>query len=170
MTLGDVLFVVSAIFLVGATVWGATILCATLFKTRLEPAATWLEAGPWKTFGLGLLLGLPVITFGLILVAFPHPVTKFLGTVVWAFTLLSAVYGGASIALVIAKRLRTQTPELTQSQAVNRGAILLVAAQALPIVGMFLVWPFVFFASIGCAARAMRSKALSAPTPPPEII
>jgi len=161
MTIGDVLAVIAAFFVVGAS-WAATILIFALaFQFRAAAAEQKIISSPGRCFLRGLVISIVVGVAALLLnKSHAGPVRIIAGALLTGLAVL-AIVGSAGIVRLISDRIRGHGSEMTPFSTLTRGAILYVLAGFLPIFGWFLVLPVGFLISIGSAA-ALRT--------PPDIL
>ncbi len=157
MTIGDVLAVIAAVFLIGAT-WIATILLTALaFSAKCARARQAIMDAP----GACLARGLGVCAlFALAAAVMAHPGPRGLvSALIWAGLGLLAAVGSAGIATLVGERISSVGSAMTPFAALTRGTLLYVAAGFLPIVGFFLVTPIALLLSVGAAVAALRREA-----------
>ncbi len=157
MTIGDVLAVMAAVFVLGAT-WAATILLTALaFPTRTARAQQKIVAGPGASLARGLGVG---IVLGVLAAAFwshPGPARLIGGLFLAALGALAAI-GSAGIARLVGERIQSVGSHMNPFATLTRGTILYVAAGFLPVVGWFLVAPVALLLSLGGGAGAILAR------------
>lgn len=158
MTIGDVLAVIAAFVLVGAS-WGATLLLVALaFPARTRAARARLETAPGRCLrrGLGVLLavGLPALVLG----QGPGPV-RLLAGALWAGLVAVAALGGAGIIGLLGERIESVGTPMTPFAARTRATFLFVTAGFLPVVGWFVVAPAALLIALGAGFSALRPAA-----------
>ena len=79
-----------------------------------------------------------------ILFKIPSPLIKAIAWLDLLSMLSLAALGGSGLAILIARRVRDQEPELSAYAALMRGAALVVVPGLLPVFGWFLVTPIMF--------------------------
>lgn len=164
MTIGDVLAVIAAVFVVGAT-WVATLLLTSLaFPARVARAQQTIVSGPGASLARGLgvafVLGILAATFW----KYPGPARLLGGLLLASLGALAAV-GSAGIARLVGERIQAVGSHMNPFAMLTRGTILYVAAGFLPVIGWFLVAPVALLLSLGGGAAAVmaRRQAGSAP-------
>ena len=157
MTIGDVLAVMAAVFVVGAT-WAATILLTALaFPARAALAQRKLVSGPGASAARGVGVSL---VFGVLAAAFwshPGPARLIGGLFLGALGALAAV-GSAGIARLVGERIQAVGSHMNPFATLTRGTILYVVAGFLPVIGWFLVAPVALLLSIGSGAAALTAR------------
>ena len=157
MTIGDVLAVMAAVFVVGAT-WAATILLAALaFPAKTTLAQQKIVSAPGASVARGL--GLAVV-LGILAAAFwshPGPARLIGGLLLATLGALAAV-GSAGIARLVGERIQSVGSHMNPFATLTRGTILYVAAGFLPVIGWFLVAPAALLLSIGGGAAALLTR------------
>ena len=159
MLLGDVLTVVASIFGLGVSTWALFVGSAFLFNRKTVRAQAILESGPGKTFWVGLFFTFVIGALGLRLIAVPFPLAKLFGIAVLGLLIALVAVGGAGLSRVIADRIRHEDVSITPLPAVVRGALYIVLAAAMPLVGTLAIAPFVLIICAGAGARVLFSKA-----------
>ncbi len=159
MLLGDVLTVVASIFGLGVSTWALFVGSAFLFDRKSVRAQSILESGPGKTFWVGLFFTFVIGALGFRLIAVPLPLAKLLGIAVLGLLIALVAVGGAGLSRVIADRIRHEDVSVTPLPAIVRGALYIVLASAMPLVGTLAIAPFVLILCAGAGARVVLSKA-----------
>lgn len=164
MTIGDILAVIAAVFLVGAT-WAATILLTALaFPVKAAQAQAKIVAAPGASLARGLALFLLI---GLLAAAFwSHPgPARLIGGAFWALLGTLAAVGSAGIARLVSERIQAVGSHMNPFATLTRGTILYVAAGFLPIIGWFLVAPIALLLSLGGGVAALWGRKEAPPAP-----
>lgn len=157
MTIGDVLGVIAALSLLGAS-WGATLLLSALaFSRRTERAQQWLESapGPCLLRGLGVLLVSGTVA---LILAQSHagPVRILAGALAVGLVALAAL-GGGGIVRLLGERIEHVGAPLLPFAARTRATVLFVTAGFLPVVGWFLILPASLLLALGAGLLVLRS-------------
>jgi hypothetical protein len=156
MTLGDVLAILAAVFIVGASWAAAILLVALAFPKPVARAETCLTTAPGRCAGLGffalLVCGLPAI---LLISAAPEPL-KLVGVVLLGALGLLVALGNAAIVRLVASRIDDLGSPLTPFGSMTRASVLYVSAGSLPILGWFFFVPAALLLSIGCGLSALH--------------
>jgi hypothetical protein len=159
MTIGDVLAVIAAVSLLGAS-WAATLLLAALaFPERTLRAQQRVEAAPGACLLRGLLallvIGLPALALG----QSPAGPVRLVAGALWAGLAAIAALGGAGVVRLLGERIESAGTQMPPFAALTRATLLFVTAGFLPLVGWFLVVPAAALVSLGggfCVLRAPR--------------
>lgn len=161
MTIGDVLAVMAAVFVVGAT-WAATILLAALaFPAKTTLAQQKIVSAPGASLARGLGLALVLGVLAAVFWSRPGPARLIGGLLLAALGALAAV-GSAGIARLVGERIQAVGSHMNPFAMLTRGTILYVAAGFLPIIGWFLVAPVALLLSVGGGAAAFLTKSKKA--------
>jgi len=166
MTIGDILAVIAAVLLVGAS-WAATILMIALaFPSRVAAAQAKLTAAPGVCLlrGLGVALGGGLLA--ILLVQAPVGPVRGLAMVVLGGLGVLAALGSAAVVRLLGARIDALGSPLTPFGSLTRAAALYVAAGFLPIIGWGVVLPVALLLSIGSGV-AVLFGARPAPRPLP---
>jgi len=178
MTIGDVLGVVFGVIGIGLSGWATLVGLAVLFARRSRRAQDALQEKPGRVLARGALIILSAGALILFLINQPHGLGKLIGYLGIIALLGVTALGASGLAELIGSRLQHfgeesaasahQTPSLSRGAHAMRGAGLLMAACGMPFIGWLTVLPFVFLASLGAGATALRSmKSKSAAAMPP---
>jgi len=167
MTIGDVLAVIAAALLVGAS-WAATILTIALaFPARVAAAQARLTSAP----GTCLARGLVVLVIGVVLAivlskAAAGPVRGLALLVLGGLGVIAAVGSAAAIRLLGARIDALGSP-MTPFASLTRASVLYVSAGFLPIIGWGVVLPAALLLSLGSGVAALgRAKPQARPVQP----
>jgi hypothetical protein len=166
-TIGDSFAIVALIAGVCLSAWALIMAVALVFPGKALHARNRLERRPWASFFIGMLIW---ATAGLVSVAFlanPLPLAKLMG---WMgiLTLSSiAAVGSAGLATLASERLRALAPDQTPYAHLSKSAGYIVVAGLVPMLGWFLIVPFLIFASTGAgtAALMLRDRSMAAESP-----
>lgn len=159
MTIGDILAVIAALVVLGAS-WGATLLLAALaFPARTLGARQRLEAAPGRCFGRGLGV-LSVVGLLALALAQSHagPIRIVAGALCAGLVAVAAL-GGAGIVRLLGERIESAGTVMTPFAALTRGAFLFVTAGFLPIIGWFVVAPISLLMALGAGVTVLRGPA-----------
>ena len=133
----------------------AILVCYWLFAAGLFPAATEraaerLARGPVRFFLLGAVTFVPVFIIGLqLLQKGPNGVIKVAGMAVILLPLLAALFGSAGLPLLIGRGLHSAQDEQAPWRRQLRGGVVLAFCTMLPVLGWFLVLPYVLLTGFG---------------------
>ncbi len=152
--IGDVTTVFAILAALGVVFPGLLLAWALLAPGIVERARERVTRTPWKSFLLG--------AFMLIVASVPIGILNALGgplqffAYVGIFLLMTfASIGAAGMAMMMGERLRGQGVNVTSPGALLRGAVALEFAAVFPIIGWFIVFPFVLLESLGAAVFAL---------------
>jgi hypothetical protein len=161
LTFGDVLAVVAALVGICLSAWTTLLAFSLLVPGRAEQAAASIRQSPTliglRGFGLTLLMVIAAI----ILFKIPQPIFKAMAWLDLLAMLSLAALGGSGLAMVMARRVRDQEPQLSAYAALMRGAALVVVPGLLPVFGWFLVAPIMLIVGIGAGTKALRLAPVS---------
>lgn len=151
LTLGDVLAVVSTLFLSAFAATCTMVVSALLFPRRTSRAARDIEAHPWKCALAGAFFGLPLALIGLALFSIQSPALRVCGIFVLLAVMLFAAAGSGGLARLIGERISPQAP----LQSILFGSFLVTGAVLLPFAGWLLLGPLCLLCSLGAGVRAL---------------
>jgi len=155
VTLGDVFLLFAAMVGISFAIWGAMLLTCMLFPARCAAAAQELEFHPWRAFGIGLAVFLPVVIVGGFLTALPLPIFKVAGVGVYLLLLSLAAFGSGGLARLVGQRVQTTGGASTFYGGYVKGATLVVLTCHLPILGWFLLAPVILICSLGAGIKGL---------------
>lgn len=158
VTIGDVFSVVSILFGVCLSTWALLLGSTLLFRQRTQTAQETIDRHPWKSFFFGLVILAFAGTISVAMVANPVPGIKLLGTMGVLALLSVAAIGAGGLAQLVGDRIRPMDPTLTPFRAVGRGAMILVVAGLLPLVGWWVFAPIVLAVSLGAGLFALVAR------------
>lgn len=159
MTIGDVLAWVGGIGALCATAWTLYVAVALLFVQRASMAADSILTAPGKHGLLGFLVTLALGPVSVAMIVNPIPGSRLVGMILLVAMLAFAAVGGAGVALIAARRIRTLDSAVTPFAALCRGAALVVVPSFFPVLGWFLVAPVLFFVGLGAGLHTLRANA-----------
>jgi hypothetical protein len=164
MTLADVLAVVSGLSIAGAGFASMSVILSLFAPRAVERARGRIANRMGRSFLLGLLLFLAVLTVAgrLLKAAWPGAHIAALALILCGFSL--AALGGVAMASALARRARAGSAAevpLTLRDLL-RGVFLLETAVLLPIVGWFVLLPTTFFISLGAGLHSALRRGASA--------
>jgi hypothetical protein len=97
-----------------------------------------------------------VVSVGLL--ASPLPPAKLLGWIgILGLSAIAAV-GSAGLATLASERHRAMAPDSTAYASLSKSTATIVIAGLVPILGWFLIVPFLVFASTGAGIAALRHR------------
>ncbi|MBT3187723.1 MAG: hypothetical protein HN736_19195 [Anaerolineae bacterium] len=156
--MADVQMIFGILLLLGIAFPGMLTAYWLLFPATVERAQARLDASPWKSFWLGVLVLFIITIPAGILLSAGGGVGQFLGWLLVAATLTVSGIGAAGIAAKMGVLLAKRSDEISPASAFVRGAIALELAAVFPLVGWFIVIPLAIVASLGATAFALLSK------------
>jgi len=159
ITIGDVLTVVATVVGAAVSAWALTICAALLFTRRTDAAHAALRQSWAKCLVVGLFATFALLFVSTVLASLALPVAKLAGLFGFAATLALAAVGSAGFARLVANRIMRHDPEVSAYSALTRGAGLLVAAAAFPVLGFFVITPLVIVLSVGAGTIALVTRA-----------
>lgn len=165
LIVGDVLAVVAGIISACAALSLLLAGMALLFGRRAAAARETLERTPGRSLLLGAALALTAGAVALVLLNLPSGLLKLIG---WALLLglfFVSALGGSGLALLVGERVREKAPDLSAYGALTRGAMLVVVAGLVPLLGWFLLMPLTLLATLGAGAQALLRRPRPAPVP-----
>ena len=157
MTIGDVLAVVGFIAGVCLSLWVLLIGVALLFEAKAGAARRVLEQEAGRTFGLGIVLLLPLGFAAIALINAPGAL-KVLGFALIAVLLATSLLGGAGLALLMGERTAAQDEKMSSFTALSRGAGMMAIAWLFPVLGWFLVAPVSVITGLGAGAKVLWKR------------
>ena len=171
MTIGDILAVIAAVLLVGAS-WAATILMIALaFPARVAAAQAKLTAAPGACLGRGLAV---LLVSGLLAIAFSKAAAgpaRLLALLILGGLGVVAALGSAAIVRLLSGRIDALGSPMTPFASLTRASVLYVAAGFLPVIGWGVVLPAALLLSVGSGVAVLfgaRPKPrLTPPLPSP---
>lgn len=113
-----------------------------------------------------LLVGLPIAFVPIFAAAVSAklggPIGTIAGAVILSITVFHAFIGIAGLATCIGQRLASSSDVHRPWRATMRGAVVIVLAGLLPIIGWFVLLPLVFALGTGAASIALARTAMAA--------
>ena len=167
MTIGDILAVIAAVLLVGAS-WAATILMIALaFPARVAAAQTKLTAAP----GVCGVRGLAVLLVGgLLAIALSQAAAgpaRLLALLILGGLGVVAALGSAAVVRLLSARIDALGSPMTPFASLTRASVLYVAAGFLPVIGWGFVLPAALLLSVGSGVAVLfGGKRQARPVPP----
>jgi hypothetical protein len=158
VALGDSFTVVALLGGICLSAWAMILSIALVFPGKAQHARTRLVKRPWLSFFTGLLLWLTVGVVGFGMIASPLPIGKLMGWTVLMALLSIAAVGSAGLVTLASERLQALALDLTPYAAVTKSAAMIVVAGLVPVLGWFLIVPFLVFASTGAGIQALMLK------------
>ena len=129
-----------------------------MFPRVVERAQGRIEAATWRSFGLGVGVGIPVIIGSVFMISIPAPALRFLGALLAVFALSIASMGAAGLAGLMGSRLNEISGgRYSVPGAHVRGAVALELAAVFPFIGWLLVLPLGTLTCFGAGVRALFS-------------
>jgi len=158
MAIGDVLAAVAAGLTIFGSTWALLVAAALMFGGRTATRPRPIGVHPWRCFGFGLLLALPLGTLAVALAAQPLPLLKLVGTCLYLTLFAIAAIGGGGLATAIGRRCLALDPNLSALQALGRGSGVIVGASLFPLLGWFLLGPAIVLVSLGAGTMALLAR------------
>ncbi|NIM04545.1 MAG: hypothetical protein GTN65_02755 [Armatimonadetes bacterium] len=135
-----------------------------LFPTIVARARSRIQQRPGRSFLMGLGLSIALSFPITILLALPFGPAKFVGAILLILCLGLTGLGTASIAALMADRLKDHSGgDLSSGRAFVAGAVALELAAAFPVIGWFLFIPMVTIISLGAVAFSILRREPEAP-------
>lgn len=164
MLIGDVLAVVALLAGMSFSAWAVLLGSSLLFKRRAEIAKSLVQYAPFRTFFIGFLL-LAIIGFiSIALISVPLPAIKFFGWSGILVVLSLASIGAPGMVLLVADRLKSYDPDLSNFASLGRAGLFIVCAGLVPLLGLFVVFPAVLAMGLGCAVQSIFMRETLQPT------
>ena len=155
MTIGDILAVIAAVLLVGAS-WAATILTIALaFPARVAAAQAKLTQSP----GVCVMRGLATLLVSLVLAivlskAAAGPVRGLALLILGGLGVVAAL-GSAAVVRLLGARIDALGSPMTPFASLTRASVLYVAAGFLPVIGWGVVLPAALLLSVGSGVAVL---------------
>jgi len=164
ITIGDVLTVVASVLGTAVSAWALTICAALLFTRKTDSAHAAIRESWAKCLVVGLFAASALLFVSAALASFALPAAKLAGLLGFAVTLAIAAVGSAGLARMVAHRIMRHDPQVSAYSALTRGAGLIVAAAAFPVIGFFVITPLLIVLSIGAGTIALVTRVQSEAT------
>jgi hypothetical protein len=153
-----ILLILSITFPAVLTVW------RLLFPSVVARAQVRVEKTLARTVWLGLVIVIALSIPIVVLLALPIGPAKLLGWTLLATSLALSSIGSAGVAAHLGSRLALQS-NLTALGAFVRGAVVLELAAFFPVIGWFVLWPFLLIIAFGATGFALLNWMPRAKTP-----
>ncbi len=157
-TIGDSFSIVALIVGICLSAWALIMSVALVFPGKAEHARLRLVHKPWASFFLGLGIWLVPGAISFAFLANPLPLAKLVGWMGVLALLSIAAIGSAGLATLASERLRAMAPDQTVYASLSKSAAYIVIAGVVPILGWFLIVPFLILASTGAGVMALLAK------------
>lgn len=171
MTIGDILAVIAAVLLIGAS-WAATILMIALaFPARVAAAQAKLTARPGACLARGLVVLVISAVLAVVLSkAAAGPVRGLALLILGGLGVIAAI-GSAAVVRLLSGRIDALGSPMTPFASLTRASVLYVAAGFLPVIGWGVVLPAALLLSVGSGIAVLfgakpQARSLS-PLPAP---
>jgi hypothetical protein len=158
VTIGDSFAVVALLGGVCLSAWALIMAVALVFPGKAASGRERLVNKPWASFFVGMLLWASVGILSVGLLANPMPLAKLFGWVGILSLASIAAVGSAGLATLASERLSAMAPDATPYASLSKSAATIVIASLVPILGWFLIVPFLVFASTGAGIAALRQR------------
>jgi len=167
MTIGDILAVIAAVLLVGAS-WAATILMIALaFPARIAAAQAKLIGAPGACLARGFAT---LLVCGLLAIALSKAAAgpaRLLALLLLGGLGVVAALGSAATVRLLSARIDALGSPMTPFASLTRASVLYVAAGFLPVIGWAAVLPAALLLSVGSGVAVLfRAKPQARPAPP----
>lgn len=171
MTIGDILAVIAAVLLVGAS-WAATILMIALaFPARVAAAQTKLTTAPGVCLGRGLVV---LLVGGLLAIALSKAAlgpARLMAALILGGLGIVAALGSAAIVRLLGARIDALGSPMTPFASLTRASVLYVTSGFLPVIGWGVLLPAALLLSIGSGVAVLgRAKPKARPLPPLPVL
>lgn len=158
MIMADVLlwtFVILGFYVIIIAYWvGAVGLAPGLVERSCER----FGQSPWKSFFIGLGIGVPLIGVGLLIANEGAPFIKIFGILIVLLVFLLGLCGSAGLCLRIGKGLVHPLDEAQPWLRVKRGGIVLGLMIIFPVLGWLFVFPVAILTGVGAAFLGWRDS------------
>ena len=173
MTIGDILAVIAAVLLVGAS-WAATILMIALaFPARVAAAQAKLTAAPGACLARGFVVLLVSAVLAIALSKAAAGPARLLALLVLGGLGVIAAVGSAAVVRLLSARIDALGSPMTPFASLTRASVLYVAAGFLPVIGWGVVLPAALLLSVGSGVTvlfgARRQAQPTRPLPSPAL-
>lgn len=167
MTIGDILAVIAAVLLVGAS-WAATILMIALaFPARVAAAQAKLTAAPGVCVGRGLAVLLVSLALAIALSKAAAGPVRGLALLILGGIGVVAALGSAAVVRLLGARIDALGSPMTPFASLTRASVLYVAAGFLPVIGWGVVLPAALLLSVGSGIAVLfGARPQARPIPP----
>ncbi|RZN85393.1 MAG: hypothetical protein EVB10_07570 [Verrucomicrobiaceae bacterium] len=148
-------FVILGFYVIIIAYWvGAVGLAPGLVERSCER----LGQSPWKSFFIGLGMGVPLIGIGLLIANGGAPFIKIFGILIVLLVFLLGLCGSAGLCLRIGKGLEHPLDEAQPWLRVKRGGIVLGLMIIFPVLGWLFVFPVAILTGVGAAFLGWRDS------------
>ena len=158
MIMADVLmwtFLILGFYVIFIAYWVAAV---GLAPNLVEGSSDRYGNSPWKSFLIGLALGIPLFAIGLGLANAGAAPVKLIGIIISLVIFLVGLCGSAGLCLRIGKGLFNPLDTEQPWLRVKRGGIVLGLMFIFPVLGWFLVFPFALLSGIGAFFLSWRDS------------
>lgn len=160
VTIGDSFAVVALLGGICLSAWALIMAVALVFPSKAAQGRDRLVGKPWASFFIGMLMWASIGVVSMGLLASPLPLAKLVGWVgILALASIAAV-GSAGLATLASERLSAMAPDATPYASLSKSTATIVIASLVPVLGWFLIVPFLVFASTGAGVAALRHRAV----------
>ncbi|MBC8066401.1 MAG: hypothetical protein H7Y17_16335 [Chlorobia bacterium] len=155
VTIGDSFAIVALLGGICLSAWALIMAVALVFPGKAQQARGRLVNRPWVSFVVGLLIwaSAGVVSAGML--ASPLPLAKLIGWMGILGLASIAAVGSAGLATLASERLKAMAPDQTSYASLSKSAAYIVIAGLVPVLGWFLIVPFLIFASTGAGTAAL---------------
>ena len=173
MTIGDILAVIAAVLLVGAS-WVAMILTVALaFPARVAAAQAKLTAAPGVCLARGLAVVLISAVLAIVLSKAAAGPVRGLALLILGGLGVVAALGSAAVVRLLGARIDALGSPMTPFASLTRASVLYVATGFLPVIGWGVVLPAALLLSVGSGVAVLfgtQPKARPAPSLPSPVL
>jgi hypothetical protein len=160
MTIGQTLAFIGIILGVAICTWATMLFSALVFNEKCATAKSVLVKSAKSTIALGLFLGAFFIFLGTIAFSTHHPIGMVIGWVTYTLVLSTAAIGSGGVATLASEQIRKLAPDMSEYDALSRGAAITFLFALTPVLGWFFIAPVALGASIGAGLKAVLGKPL----------
>lgn len=166
VTIGDSFAVVALLGGVCLSAWALIMAVALVFPGKATAGRERLVNKPWASFFIGMLMWASIGAVSIVLLASPMPLAKLLGWIgILGLSSVAAV-GSAGLSTLASERLSAMAPDATTYASLSKSTATIVIASLVPVLGWFLIVPFLVFASTGAGIAALRHRSSQAAAAP----
>lgn len=131
---------------------------AALFPAAVTRACERYGSSPVRITVSGLLVAILVGGFALVLGNAPHPLAKAISVFIGGVLVLGGLGGSAGLAVRIGAGLASSPGEALSWPWLLRGCVILSLTFLFPVLGWFVVLPWVLVSGLGAAVLGLRER------------
>ena len=155
MTLGDVLAVIAAVMIIGASWASAILMIALAFPAKVSAAQEKLTSAPGWCAGRGVVAVAVGGVLALLLSQAAAGPARLLAAVILGALGIVAAVGSAAIVRLLGARIDALGSPMTPFASLTRASFLYVGAGFFPVIGWLAILPTALFLSVGCGLPAL---------------